>query len=143
MVANAGVVDLLANFACSASARGLDTSNVLVFTSDEETGRVASDLGLTAFDATDAFGAAPKSEARAYGDAVFAAMMYIKVVAVHLVSQLGYNVLFQDVDVVWFQDAVESIKSQGEGEFDAYFTDDGARSKVSHGAVVKKQHLAK
>lgn len=59
-------------------------------------------------------------------------MMYIKVVSVHLVTQLGYNVLFQDVDVVWFEDPVKWIMSgsaDGDaGGFDAYFTDDGARS---------------
>ena len=73
-----------------------------------------------------------RRQARGYGDAVFSAMMYIKVVSVHLVTQLGYNVLFQDVDVVWFQDPVQWIMSGSTdgsvGAFDAYFTDDGARS---------------
>lgn len=64
MVANAGVVELLANFACSASVRGLDVSNVVVFTSDEATARVVNDLGLTAFDASAAFGDVPEKEVR-------------------------------------------------------------------------------
>lgn len=37
------------NFACSARARGLDISNILVFATDEETKELAEGVGLTAY----------------------------------------------------------------------------------------------
>ena len=66
MVANAGVSDLLANFACAAAARSLDVSNVVVFTSDDATARVVEDLGMTSFDASEAFGKVPEGEVRIF-----------------------------------------------------------------------------
>jgi hypothetical protein len=49
MVCNFGQSELLANFACSARARNIDVSSVLVFATDPETKEVAEGLGLTAF----------------------------------------------------------------------------------------------
>lgn len=52
-----------------------------------------------------------------------------KVVAVHLVNLLGYNILFQDVDIVWFRDPLELFHDEGHylSKFDILFADDGAR----------------
>ena len=44
-----GQSELLMNFVCSATARNLDLSAVLVFATDEETKELAEGLGLTAF----------------------------------------------------------------------------------------------
>lgn len=49
MVCNHGQSELLMNFACSARARGFDTSQVLVFATDVETKELAEGLGLAAF----------------------------------------------------------------------------------------------
>lgn len=49
MVCNFGQSELLANFACSARARKIDISSVLVFATDPETKELADGLGLTAF----------------------------------------------------------------------------------------------
>jgi hypothetical protein len=49
MVCNFGQAELLMNFACSAKARGVDTSNVLVFATDQETADLAESVGLTAY----------------------------------------------------------------------------------------------
>ena len=54
-------------------------------------------------------------------------MMYAKVVAVQLVSWLGYDVLFQDVDVVWFQNPL-GILQRLHASFDMLFQNDGAQS---------------
>jgi hypothetical protein len=54
--------------------------------------------------------------------------MYAKVVAMQLVNWLGYDVLFQDVDVVWLHknplDAVMKLHPS----FDLLIQDDGART---------------
>ena len=49
MVCNFGQAELLMNFVCAAQSRGLDLSNVLVFTTDPETTDLATSLGLHAY----------------------------------------------------------------------------------------------
>ena len=72
----------------------------------------------------------PEGEARGYGDKNFVAMMYAKVVCVQLISMLGYDLLFQDVDVVWYTNPLEYFQNSKNEfyDFDMYFQDDGARS---------------
>lgn len=52
-----------------------------------------------------------------------------KVVAVHLVNLLGYDLLFQDVDMIWFKDPLQLFQDQNHTlfQFDVMFADDGAR----------------
>ena len=73
---------------------------------------------------TQNFGNMPSEAARVYGDRRFVAMMLAKVFCVQMVSMLGYDFLFQDVDIVWFKDPLEYFKSIP--VFDVYFQDDGA-----------------
>ena len=49
MVVNFGQSELLMNFVCSARARKFDLSNVIVFTTDEESTKLVTSLGLTAY----------------------------------------------------------------------------------------------
>jgi hypothetical protein len=52
-----------------------------------------------------------------------------KVYCVHLINMLGYDLLFQDVDVVWYKNPVPFFQDTSEcGDYDLYFQDDGARS---------------
>lgn len=48
-VVNFGQAELLLNFVCSAHNRGLDLSNMIVFTTDEESTELARSMGLTAY----------------------------------------------------------------------------------------------
>ncbi len=65
-----------------------------------------------------------------YGDEAFTGMMYAKVLSVLLVNSLGYDVLFQDLDVVWYKHPLDFFG----GEIKAYadrdiiLQDDGSRS---------------
>jgi hypothetical protein len=49
MVCNHGQSELLMNFACSARARGIDLSQVLLFATDLETKALAEGLGMATF----------------------------------------------------------------------------------------------
>ena len=77
------------------------------------------------------FGHVPNEAASTYGDKNFQALMTAKIISVHLGFRLGYDVLFQDADVIWFQHPLQdyfakpSIWNQ---EYDIIFQDDGARS---------------
>ena len=76
------------------------------------------------------FESLPSKEAKDYGDSTFAAMMYAKVVSVQLVNSLGVNLLFQDVDVVWYQNPLPLFNDKDSEfyDYDMLFQDDGARS---------------
>jgi hypothetical protein len=130
MTCNMGQSELLMNFVCNAKAKGLDVSNVLVFPTDQETKDLAEGLGLATFHDEMNFGALPKGEAKHYGDRAFVAMMFAKVVCVQMINFLGYDLLFQDVDVVWYKNPLEYFHdptNEFHG-FDMYFQDDGAHT---------------
>jgi hypothetical protein len=128
LVCNQGHSELLLNFACASRNRGLDVSKVLVFATDEATKDLAESIGLTAFDVREAFGKMPTAAAVFYGDQAFTGMMMAKVYSVHLINALGYDLLFQDVDVVWYKNPLIYFESPESGDFDIYFQDDGAHS---------------
>ena len=103
LVCNFGQSELLLNFLCNAKARKLDLSNILVFCMDMETYNLAKGLGVAAFYDAINLGPMPKEAASRYGDRVFRTIMLSKVFCVQMTLMLGYNVLFQDVDVIWYQ----------------------------------------
>jgi len=131
MTCNMGQSELLMNFVCNARSKGLDVSNVLVFPTDQETKDLAEGLGLATFHDEKNFGHLPKGEARHYADKTFTAMMFAKVVCVQMINHLGYDLLFQDVDVVWNKNPLEYFHDPENKfhDFDMYFQDDGAHSR--------------
>ena len=117
MVVNAGMVELLSNFACAARSRGISTANVVVFATDAAALTAAESLGLGAFlDTEGGFGILPTDEAKQYGDAAFTAMMYAKVLAVYLPMMLGYDVLFQVREGEEREREREEERKRGRGE---------------------------
>ncbi|GKY90617.1 hypothetical protein MPSEU_000035300 [Mayamaea pseudoterrestris] len=128
MTSNWGQASLLANFVCAARSRHLDISHVLLFATDIETHDLAVSLGIHSFFVDQAFGEMPKVAARVYGDKHFASMMMSKVYCVHLINLLGYDLLFQDLDIYWYRNPLDFFHSDAAGDFDMYFQDDGARS---------------
>lgn len=124
---NYGQVELFHNFICSAKARGLDYSHVFMFATDEKTYELCQELGIPAYYNEAIFGDMPETAAKAYGDRVFVKMMMAKVYCVHLILSTGYNVLFQDVDLVWYKNPLPYLESAELSEWDMMFQDDGNR----------------
>jgi Nucleotide-diphospho-sugar transferase len=122
-VVNFGQVELLFNFVCNAKARKLDVSNILVFATDNDTYELVKGIGLHVFEVGDAFGDMPTGAAQKYGDRTFQVMMLSKVYCVHLINAMGYDVLFQDVDVIWYQNPIEYFQLPVSGNFDISFQD--------------------
>mmetsp|Transcript_34868 Transcript_34868/g.73542 ORF Transcript_34868/g.73542 Transcript_34868/m.73542 type:complete len:617 (+) Transcript_34868:69-1919(+) len=129
LTCNHGQSELLINFACSARARGLDLKNVLVFPTDQETKELAEGMGLATFYEEKLMETVPKRGAGIYGDHIFVSVMFAKVLCVQLVNELGHDLLFQDVDVVWYKDPLEYFHDKSLPEFDMYFQDDGSRQE--------------
>ena len=129
MTVNAGQSELLSNFVCNARSKGFDTGNVLIFPTDEESHNLAQGMGLASYFDKKNLGVLPSGEAKAYGDPIFAAMMYAKVLCVLYVSLLGHDVLFQDVDIVWYKDPVTYFHDKSNTaiqDFDILFQHDGS-----------------
>ena len=127
MVCNKGQAHLFHNFVCNARAKGHDLSRIILFATDEYTLNLANDLGITVFYDQTIFGSMPERAAGRYGDKIFSMMMMAKVYCVHLVMNLGYDVLFQDVDVVWRRNPIEHLLTEESKQWDMLFQDDGSR----------------
>jgi len=131
MVSNFGQSELLANFVCTARSGNLDISSILVFATDLETKSLAESLGLKAYYDKMNFDSIPSEAAARYGDRKFTAMMLAKVMCVQMVSALGYNILFQDVDMVWYKNPIPYFEDKNNTDlkkFDIMFQDDGGHS---------------
>lgn len=123
LVVNFGQSELLFNFVCNARSRGLDLSKILVFATDKDAADLAKSLEIAVFEVGDAFGEMPTKAASAYGDKVFQHMMFSKVYCVHMINAMGFDVLFQDVDVIWYKDPLPFFQLPEAGDFDFYFQD--------------------
>jgi len=126
-VCNYGQVELFHNFICTAKARGIEVTPAIMFATDEATLELCQKLGIPAFYDDAIFKDLPESAARGYGDAIFSRMMMAKVYCVHLVLSSGFNVLFQDVDVVWYKNPLPYFDDPELDEWDMMFQDDGNR----------------
>ncbi|KAL7545786.1 hypothetical protein ACHAWF_009132 [Thalassiosira exigua] len=129
MTVNAGQSELLSNFVCAARSKGFDTGNVLVFPTDRESHSMAQGLGIASYFDAKSLGSLPSGEAKVYGDPIFASMMYAKVLCVLYVSLLGHDVLFQDVDIVWYKDPLTYFHDKSNKaiqNFDIMFQHDGS-----------------
>ncbi|KAL3790467.1 hypothetical protein ACHAW5_010790 [Stephanodiscus triporus] len=127
MTCNRGQSELLMNFACSSRARGFDLQNVIVFPTDSETKELAEGMGLITFYEEKLMASIPKEEAIHYGDDVFSNVMFAKVLCVQLVNELGYDLLYQDVDLAWYKSPLDFFQDNSLPKFDMYFQDDGNR----------------
>lgn len=127
LTCNKGQSMLFRNFVCNARAKGLDISQVVLFATDEYTLKLSQDLGIPAWYDESIFGGMPEQSANRYGDMIFGRMMMAKVYCVHLALVSGYNVLFQDVDVVWYQNPLPFVESDKFSNYDMVFQDDGSR----------------
>jgi len=63
----------------------------------------------------------PERDSKRYGDGTFGAIMLAKVICVHLVNDLGYDLLFQDVDISWYKNPFDFFHSAENSGFDMYF----------------------
>ena len=65
----------------------------------------------------------PSEAAGRYGDRKFTMMMMAKVLCVQMVSTLRYNILFQDVDIVWYKNPIPFFEEKNTDlqEFDMLF----------------------
>jgi hypothetical protein len=125
MVANHGQSQFFINFVCAAKSRGLDISRVLLFATDQETYHLAESMGIAVFYDDRVFASIPSGAAKDYHDMNYGRIMMSKVYCVHLINSMGYDLLFQDLDIVWYKNPLEYFKTTAPQNFDMYFQHDG------------------
>jgi hypothetical protein len=123
---NAGFVPLLRNWSASCDRHRIDVRRrAVLFPMDEEADRVARDLGFaTCFDPL-SYGEQPRDAVRSYGGPGFDSCVFLKLAMAQDMLQLGYDILLQDMDMVWFSDPLPELESRAIAEgFDLQFMRD-------------------
>jgi len=128
LTCNKGQSEMFRNFVCNARAKALDLSQVVMFATDEATLQLSRELGIHVWYDEAMFGSIPEESAKQFGDHTFTRVMMAKVHCMHLAMSSGYNILFQDVDVVWHRNPVSYLSSKEFEEWDVIFQDDGSRT---------------
>lgn len=109
MTINIGDADLLINFLCAAKSRNVDTRRILVFVTDDESKQLVESLfgdemGVMIYHDKYNFASVAKGgDSQKYGDATFVHMMFAKILCVLYPTLLGYDVLYQDADIIWYE----------------------------------------
>jgi hypothetical protein len=125
MVANHGQSQFFINFVCAANSRGLDISRILLFATDQETYHLTESMGIAVFYDDRVFASIPSGAAKVYHDINYGRIMMSKVYCVHLINSMGYDLLFQDIDLVWYKNSLDYFKTVASQDFDMYFQHDG------------------
>jgi hypothetical protein len=95
-----------------------------VFVGREEYIALVESMGIKAMYSA-WLGAMPRNAANSYLDKTFSRMMWFKMVSVYIAIAAGYDVLFQDVDLIWLKDPIPVLRAMPS---DMMFMDDGART---------------
>jgi hypothetical protein len=103
MVLNPGELDIFANLICSCNKYNLSTHNFLVFTTQEEILPLITAHGVIGIFHSESFAFARIAANYEYLDKTFIDMMWYKSFSIWILLKLGYNILFQDIDIVWFR----------------------------------------
>ena len=128
LLSNKGHVDLLVNFVCawrsvsSLSKTDVSLDHILVFAIDRGTASVASKLGLNVFYYPDWLGMEEAETAAFYGTHSYAILMLAKIYCAHMMSVLGHDFIFHDVDIVPLQpDYLAPLLARKDEGYDMYF----------------------
>jgi Nucleotide-diphospho-sugar transferase len=124
MVCNAGHVEILLNFVCASRNVGVDLSSYLIFATDLTTKTLVSSWGLlSVVYFPDLFPIIDTNDAVVqYGSIPYAHAMLSKVLCAQLVSLLGHDFVFQDVDMVPYRaDYVQHFISFADRDDDLLF----------------------
>lgn len=105
MAINEGEIDLFLNFVCSLNKHNINhiLSKVVVFSGSESILPTIEATGAIAL-FHEGFATVSTKASTDYLDRVFVDMMWYKSFSLFLTLNYGFNVLFQDVDLVWFRD---------------------------------------
>jgi hypothetical protein len=135
MTVNEGEMDMLVNFKCSCKYHNIDTSNIVVFAASHSIVESIDLLGFIGIYHDDFSNVSTKASS-SYLDNIFVDMMWYKSFSLWILLKMNYNVLFQDVDLVWFINPFPYFYNNNRNNIrnnnnnsstDGFFSDDGQR----------------
>jgi hypothetical protein len=126
MTLNSGFIELLRNWAESCRRHDIEVRDwTMIAALDEKTAETCDKLGFTVFFTGRDYGQHSSEAVGHYGDADFRNLMFPKNAVVQDLLNLGYDVLFQDVDMVWLKDPFPFLNAPERKMLDAQFMYDG------------------
>jgi hypothetical protein len=126
MTLNSGFSTLLLNWVESCDRNNIEVRSwALIAALDEDTATMCEQLGLSVFCPGPDYGSHVAGPVREYGDDQFGDLMFPKNAIVQDLLELGFDVLFQDVDLVWLKDPARFLMDPGRRMLDAQFMYDG------------------
>ena len=124
---NWGFRQLFENWIASCDRHGIDCrAFTLVFPMDEQADRFVRERGFkTYFDGL-SYGDVPMEACEVFGDETFRKCMFAKIAVTQDMLEIGADVLFQDVDMVWLRDPRPDLWQRADSEsLDFLFMFDG------------------
>ncbi|MBT4519667.1 MAG: hypothetical protein HOC23_06655 [Halieaceae bacterium] len=126
MTLNRGFAELLLNWVESCDRHNIEVRSWTVIAAlDENTAQMFEQLGFAVYYPGPAYGLQIDRAVDCYGDGNFRDMMFAKNAVVKDLLDIGFNVLFQDVDLVWLKDPWDFLEAPDRGMLDAQFMYDG------------------
>lgn len=115
---------LFENWLASCEAHGIDVRNrLIVFSLDEQAHTRTSKLGIKSF-FLDPRVHGEAGGSSGFGDRKFSRTMFYKNAVITELLELGANVLFQDVDMIWLKDPLDYFSAH-DTQHDLYLMYDG------------------
>lgn len=150
MIVNEGEIDLFMNYVCSLHINNVTNRvKTIVFVTSPNLMPIVQSIGAHYIPVYHKqFVKVGKDANEEYLDQQFGRIMWYKLFSNWLLIDLGYNILYQDVDIIWLQDALSKAISHSHESFsqshelhaqeqdlynntllyDGYFSDDGQRT---------------
>ncbi len=126
MTLNSGFSELLLNWVKSCDLHNIEVRSwTLIVALDETTAQQFERLGFAVYYPGTDYGSHGDDPVDEYGDKAFQDMMFPKNAVVQDLLSLGYDVLFQDVDLVWLKDPGDFLLDPDRQLLDAQFMYDG------------------
>jgi len=126
MTLNRGHADLLANWIHSCDVHAIEVRSwTVIFAFDDVTAARFATMGFAVYCDAESYGEVSPDAAQQFGDDTFVQLIFPMTAVVRDVLNLGYDVLFQDVDLVWRKDPGEFLFAPARRGFDAQFMYDG------------------
>lgn len=117
---------LVENWVTGCDRAGIEVrSRTIVFTTDDDAARRIDALGLVVHYDEQSEALAAMRPSRQYGDRPYVDYMYHQNWAIHTLLDLGVDVLFQDVDLVWRHDPLPLLRDQAAAGADVQAMYDG------------------
>lgn len=108
---NYGEFNLFLNWLCSCKHHKIDISNLLVYAADSKLHEVLDEMGIANFYLPEIFGEKQSGISKRFGDNTWLPFGQLKMLIPKVLFDGGFDVMFQDVDMIWFKDPLKHIKA--------------------------------